>query len=70
MDFLSNNSSLISDGRFSITDTESGFGVSISNVSPQDAGVYWCGQTTPGLTGVEQKAVINNTTSSSSTNSP
>ncbi|XP_008303873.1 polymeric immunoglobulin receptor-like [Stegastes partitus] len=42
-DFLSNNSSLISDGRFSITDTESGFGVSISNVSPQDAGVYWCG---------------------------
>ncbi|KAK1900887.1 T-cell surface antigen CD2 [Dissostichus eleginoides] len=28
---------------FTLTETESGFNVSISNVSPQHAGVYWCG---------------------------
>ncbi|XP_010787465.1 CMRF35-like molecule 8 [Notothenia coriiceps] len=30
-------------GMFTLTETESGFTVSISNVSPQHAGVYWCG---------------------------
>ena len=28
---------------FTLTETESGFTVSISNVSPQHTGVYWCG---------------------------
>ncbi|XP_034062159.1 uncharacterized protein LOC117539913 [Gymnodraco acuticeps] len=28
---------------FTLTETKSGFTVSISNVSPQHAGVYWCG---------------------------
>ncbi|XP_010783557.1 uncharacterized protein [Notothenia coriiceps] len=32
-----------SNGTFTLTETESGFTVSISNVSPQHAGVYWCG---------------------------
>ncbi|KAK5913169.1 hypothetical protein CesoFtcFv8_002978 [Champsocephalus esox] len=32
-----------SNGTFSLTETESGFTVSISNVSTQHAGVYWCG---------------------------
>ncbi|KAK2861587.1 hypothetical protein Q5P01_001120 [Channa striata] len=37
------SSTLKSNGTFSLTDTYSGFSVSISDVSSQDAGVYWCG---------------------------
>ncbi|KAK1900866.1 CMRF35-like molecule 6 [Dissostichus eleginoides] len=42
-DILSTKSTLRSNGMFTLTETESGFNVSISNVSPQHAGVYWCG---------------------------
>ncbi|KAF3855719.1 hypothetical protein F7725_016442 [Dissostichus mawsoni] len=42
-DILSTKSTLRSNGMFTLTETESGFTVSISNVSPQHAGVYWCG---------------------------
>ncbi len=42
-DILPINSSLRTNGRFSLTETSSGFNVSISNVSSHDAGVYWCG---------------------------
>nr|XP_020443435.1 uncharacterized protein LOC109952612 [Monopterus albus] len=41
-DLLSDSSSK-SNGRFTFTNTGSGFTVSISNVSSQDEGVYWCG---------------------------
>nr|XP_046241044.1 CMRF35-like molecule 8 isoform X2 [Scatophagus argus] len=36
-------SALKSNRRFSLTETSSGFSMSISNVSSHDAGVYWCG---------------------------
>ncbi|XP_033939101.1 uncharacterized protein [Pseudochaenichthys georgianus] len=42
-DILSTKSALRSNGIFTLTETESGFTVSISNVSTQHAGVYWCG---------------------------
>ncbi|KAL3059316.1 hypothetical protein OYC64_011275 [Pagothenia borchgrevinki] len=42
-DILSTKSALRSNGTFTLTETESGFTVSISNVSPQHAGVYWWG---------------------------
>ncbi|KAJ4927489.1 hypothetical protein JOQ06_015216 [Pogonophryne albipinna] len=42
-DILSTKSALRSNGTFTLTETEIGFTVSISNVSPQHAGVYWCG---------------------------
>ncbi|XP_045884556.1 polymeric immunoglobulin receptor-like [Micropterus dolomieu] len=42
-DILSTKSSLKSNGTFTLTETNSGFSVSISNVSSHDAGVYWCG---------------------------
>ncbi|KAL3059279.1 hypothetical protein OYC64_011240 [Pagothenia borchgrevinki] len=42
-DILSTKSTLRSNGTFTLTETESGFTVSISNVSTQHAGVYWCG---------------------------
>ncbi|XP_045885516.1 polymeric immunoglobulin receptor-like [Micropterus dolomieu] len=42
-DILSTKSSLKSNGTFTLTETKSGFSVSISNVSSHDAGVYWCG---------------------------
>ncbi|KAF3855718.1 hypothetical protein F7725_016441 [Dissostichus mawsoni] len=42
-DILSTKSALRSNGMFTLTETESGITVSISNVSPQHAGVYWCG---------------------------
>ncbi|KAJ4927491.1 hypothetical protein JOQ06_015218 [Pogonophryne albipinna] len=42
-DILSTKSALRSNGTFILTETESGFTVSISNVSTQHAGVYWCG---------------------------
>ncbi|KAI9546638.1 hypothetical protein NQZ68_024536 [Dissostichus eleginoides] len=42
-DILSTKSTLRSNGMFTLTETESGFTVSISHVSPQHAGVYWCG---------------------------
>ncbi|XP_040888924.1 uncharacterized protein LOC121178700 isoform X2 [Toxotes jaculatrix] len=35
--------SLMSNGRFNLTVKENSFNLSISNVSSQDAGVYWCG---------------------------
>ncbi|XP_010783118.1 uncharacterized protein [Notothenia coriiceps] len=43
-DILSTKSALRSNGMFTLTETESGFTVSISNVSPQHTGVYWCGK--------------------------
>ncbi|KAL3043088.1 hypothetical protein OYC64_020909 [Pagothenia borchgrevinki] len=43
-DILSTKCALRSNGTFTLTETESGFTVSISNVSPQHAGVYWCGE--------------------------
>ncbi|KAI4793624.1 hypothetical protein KUCAC02_032598 [Chaenocephalus aceratus] len=43
-DILSTKSALRSNGTFTLTETESGFTLSISNVSPQHAGVYWCGE--------------------------
>ncbi|KAI9546635.1 hypothetical protein NQZ68_024533 [Dissostichus eleginoides] len=42
-DILSTKSALRSNGMFTLTETQNGFTVSISNVSPQHAGVYWCG---------------------------
>ncbi|XP_038553635.1 polymeric immunoglobulin receptor-like [Micropterus salmoides] len=42
-DILSTKSSLKSNGTFTLTETNSSFSVSISNVSSRDAGVYWCG---------------------------
>ncbi|XP_038551891.1 polymeric immunoglobulin receptor-like [Micropterus salmoides] len=42
-DILSTKSSLKSKGTFTLTETNSSFSVSISNVSSHDAGVYWCG---------------------------
>ncbi|XP_067442364.1 polymeric immunoglobulin receptor-like [Thunnus thynnus] len=41
-EILSTQSSVKSNGTFTLTDTNS-FNVSISNVSSQHAGVYWCG---------------------------
>ncbi len=43
-DIFSTKSSKKLSGRFSLTETKSGFSVSISNVSSHDAGVYWCGE--------------------------
>ncbi|KAI4793626.1 hypothetical protein KUCAC02_032600, partial [Chaenocephalus aceratus] len=43
-DILSTKSALRSNGTFTLTETESGFTLSISNVSTQHAGVYWCGE--------------------------
>ncbi|KAI3369839.1 hypothetical protein L3Q82_024421, partial [Scortum barcoo] len=42
-DILSTESSLKSNGTFSLTETSRGFSVSISNVSSHHAAVYWCG---------------------------
>ncbi|XP_042262220.1 uncharacterized protein LOC121894008 [Thunnus maccoyii] len=42
-EILSTQSSVKSNGTFTLTDTNSGFNVSISNVRLQHAGVYWCG---------------------------
>ncbi|XP_033181113.1 polymeric immunoglobulin receptor-like isoform X3 [Mastacembelus armatus] len=42
-DILSTNSSPLTNGTFTLTNTNRGFSVSISNVSSQDDGVYWCG---------------------------
>ncbi|KAK1901869.1 CMRF35-like molecule 8 [Dissostichus eleginoides] len=42
-DILSTKNNLRSNGTFTLTETESGFTVSISNVSTQHTGVYWCG---------------------------
>ncbi|XP_041817710.1 uncharacterized protein LOC121624125 isoform X5 [Chelmon rostratus] len=42
-DILSTKSSPGSKAKFTLTETSSGFNVSISDVSSQDAGVYWCG---------------------------
>ncbi|XP_049894311.1 polymeric immunoglobulin receptor-like [Epinephelus moara] len=40
---LSTRSPLWSNGTFTLTETNSGFNISITNVSSQHAGVYWCG---------------------------
>ncbi|KAL7407715.1 hypothetical protein ABVT39_012429 [Epinephelus coioides] len=40
---LSTRSSLWSNGTFTLTETNSGFNISITNTSSQHAGVYWCG---------------------------
>ncbi|XP_038551884.1 uncharacterized protein LOC119885741 isoform X4 [Micropterus salmoides] len=45
-DISSTKSSLKSNGTFTLTETNSSFSVSISNVSSRDAGVYWCGAET------------------------
>ncbi|KAK2861585.1 hypothetical protein Q5P01_001118 [Channa striata] len=42
-DILSTQSSPVSNGSFTLTPTNRGFNVSISDVSSEDAGVYWCG---------------------------
>ncbi|XP_039653061.1 polymeric immunoglobulin receptor-like [Perca fluviatilis] len=42
-DILSTKSFLRSNGSFTLTETSSSFNMSISNVSSQHAGVYWCG---------------------------
>ncbi|KAK2861584.1 hypothetical protein Q5P01_001117 [Channa striata] len=42
-DILSTQSSPVSNGSFTLTPTKRGFNVSISDVSSEDAGVYWCG---------------------------
>ncbi|XP_078105415.1 uncharacterized protein LOC144517276 isoform X1 [Sander vitreus] len=42
-DILSTKSSLKSNGSFTLPETSSSFNVSISNVSSEHAGVYWCG---------------------------
>ncbi|XP_067359722.1 CMRF35-like molecule 8 [Channa argus] len=42
-DIKPTKSSPKSNRRFTVTDTNSGFSVSISDVSSEDAGVYWCG---------------------------
>ncbi|KAM7401564.1 hypothetical protein PAMP_016871 [Pampus punctatissimus] len=42
-EILSTRSPVKSNGTFTLTDTNRGFNVSISNVSSQHAGVYWCG---------------------------
>ncbi|XP_026162472.1 polymeric immunoglobulin receptor-like [Mastacembelus armatus] len=42
-DILSTKSSPLTNGTFTLTNTNRGFSVSISNVSSQDDGVYWCG---------------------------
>ncbi|XP_042262588.1 polymeric immunoglobulin receptor-like [Thunnus maccoyii] len=41
-EILSTQSSVKSNGTFTLTDTNSGFNMSISNVNSQHAGVYWC----------------------------
>ncbi|KAM8757058.1 uncharacterized protein AB9X84_010037 [Acanthopagrus schlegelii] len=45
-EILSTKSSSKSKGKFTLTETSSGFSISISNVSKGDAGVYWCGAKT------------------------
>ncbi|KAM7421871.1 hypothetical protein PAMA_010097 [Pampus argenteus] len=42
-EILSTQSPVKSNGTFTLTDTNRGFNVSVSNVSSQHAGVYWCG---------------------------
>ncbi|XP_050930249.1 polymeric immunoglobulin receptor isoform X3 [Lates calcarifer] len=42
-DILSTESPKRSNGSFTLTDISGGFNVSISHVSSQDEGVYWCG---------------------------
>ncbi|XP_067359728.1 uncharacterized protein [Channa argus] len=42
-DILPTNSSPKSNRRFTVTDTNRGLNISISDVSSEDAGVYWCG---------------------------
>ncbi|XP_035857875.1 polymeric immunoglobulin receptor-like isoform X5 [Sander lucioperca] len=42
-DILSTKSSPKSNGSFTLTETSSSFNMSISNVSSEHAGVYWCG---------------------------
>uniref|UniRef100_A0A8P4GUW3 Immunoglobulin V-set domain-containing protein n=1 Tax=Dicentrarchus labrax TaxID=13489 RepID=A0A8P4GUW3_DICLA len=42
-EILSTSSSVKSNGTFTLTGTNRGFSVSISNVSSHDAGLYWCG---------------------------
>ncbi|XP_051272264.1 polymeric immunoglobulin receptor-like isoform X6 [Dicentrarchus labrax] len=43
-EILSTKSSLKSNRKYNLTETDSGFNVSISNVSSHDAGLYWCGE--------------------------
>nr|XP_020444821.1 polymeric immunoglobulin receptor-like [Monopterus albus] len=42
-EILSADSPPQTNGRFTLTNTDSGFTVSISNVSSEDEGIYWCG---------------------------
>ncbi|XP_050930245.1 uncharacterized protein LOC108901474 isoform X9 [Lates calcarifer] len=42
-EILSTESSKRLNGRFTLRDNDRGFNISISNVSSDDAGVYWCG---------------------------
>uniref|UniRef100_A0A8C4GZX5 Immunoglobulin domain-containing protein n=1 Tax=Dicentrarchus labrax TaxID=13489 RepID=A0A8C4GZX5_DICLA len=42
-EILSTRSSVKSNRKFNLTETNRGFSVSISNVSSHDAGLYWCG---------------------------
>ncbi|XP_029288423.1 uncharacterized protein LOC115008767 isoform X2 [Cottoperca gobio] len=57
-DILSINSSLKSNGTFTLTENQSGFSVSISNVSSQHAGVYRCGvETTQGRNRAQYRSI-------------
>ncbi|XP_051272263.1 uncharacterized protein LOC127372504 isoform X5 [Dicentrarchus labrax] len=42
-EILSTSSSVKSNRKYNLTETNRGFSVSISNVSSHDAGLYWCG---------------------------
>ncbi|KAM3620802.1 uncharacterized protein V6R79_002203 [Siganus canaliculatus] len=53
------SSDVQSNGRFSLTETDRGFNVAITDVSENDAGVYWCGVESGGNSTLVGKILLN-----------